>query len=140
MSEHNQNEVDVIIEGGSKSEQYIVGALISKALTEAGYNKTEHHDKPGHVVDPMVQLAMYPTLLSAIRQNRPDFLNTPVIVSAYHAPVVPRERRAYDRVQVKALEAALTQNNDEDEDTGTWNTMARGERRERDRSEDLIDA
>jgi hypothetical protein len=139
MLEHIQNEVDVIIEGGSKSEQYIVGALISKALTEAGYNKTEHHDKPGHKVDPMVQLAMYPTLLAAIRQDRPDFFNTPVIISAYHAPVVPRERRAYDRVQVKALEAALTHNDDEDETAPGWSALSGMDRRSTERTEELAE-
>lgn len=124
MLQQNQNGVDVIIEGGSKAEQYIVGAVISKALTEAGYNKTEHHDKPGHMVPPPVQTAMYPSLLSLLRQNRPDFLNTPVIVSAYHAPPVPRERRAYDRVHVKALETALSHREDDAALAVNWGHMS----------------
>jgi hypothetical protein len=130
MSHHSQNEVDVIIEGGSKSEQYIMGALISKALADAGYKKTEHHDKPNHVVDPLIHAVMYPSLLAIVRQNRPDFLNTPVIVSAYHAPEIPRERRAYDRVHVKALETALSQpDDDEDANPRGW-TDRRKEARE----------
>lgn len=132
MSEHIQNEVDVIIEGGSKSEQYIMGALISKALSDAGYTKTEHHDKPNHVVDPITHAVMYPSLLAIVRQNRPDFLNTPVIVSAYHAPEIPRERRAYDRVKVMALEKALEQRA-EQEEPRAWVERRREE-------EDLVDA
>jgi len=132
MSEHSQNEVDVIIEGGSKSEQYIMGTIITQALTDAGYIKTEHHDKPHHAVKPETHAIMYPSLLAIVRQNRPDFLNTPVIVTAYHAPAIPRERRAYDRVQVKALEAALSQkDDDEDPDPRGW-TDRRKEVRELD--------
>lgn len=134
MSQHNQNGLDVIIEGGSKAEQYIVGALISKALNEAGYSNTEHHDTPGHVVDPVVQRAMYPSLLSVVKQNRPDFLNTPVIVSAYHAPIVPRERRAYDRVKVQALEKALSHRDEEDDNGTQWPGLVSEEK------EDLVDA
>jgi len=132
MSEQIQNEVDVIIEGGNKSEQYIMGAIVSKALLDAGYKKTEHHDKPNHVVDPTVHAVMYPSLLAVVRQNRPDFLNTPVIVSAYHAPEIPRERRAYDRVKVMALEKALEHREEQDEPRA-WVERRREE-------EDLVDA
>lgn len=124
MQHDSQDGLDVIIEGGSKAEQYILGAIVSKALTEAGYNKTEHHDKPGHAVPPTVQIAMYPSLLAHIRQDRPDFLNTPVIVSAYHAPAVPRERRAIDRVQARALETALSQRDAADTVEDAWNALS----------------
>jgi len=134
MSEHNQNGMDVIIEGGSQSEQYIVGAIISKALTEAGYKQAEHHDKPGHVVSPEVQTVMYPSLLKVVRQNRPDFLNTPVIVSAYHAPAVPRERRSQDRVMVRALETALSPRDESVELDDAWDNLSTLEK------EDLIGA
>jgi len=134
MSEHNQNGMDVIIEGGNQSEQYIVGAIISKALTEAGYKKTQHHDKPGHIVTPEVQTVMYPSLLNVVRQNRPDFLNTPVIVSAYHAPPVPRERRAHDRVMVRALETALSPRDEAVELDDAWGNLTTIEK------EDLIGA
>lgn len=103
-----EDGIEIVIEGGTKNEQYLVGVVVGKAMAQAGFTNAIHVLDSGAEVTPGVQLSMYPSLLEKIREGRPDFLNTPVIVSAYHAPSVPVERRARDRLNDAALELATS--------------------------------
>lgn len=122
--QHNNKGMEVVIEGGTKNEQYLVGAIVSKALTDKGFVQARHVVDQDHAIDPSAQGLLYPSLLGVIRESRPDFLNTPVIVSAYERPPVAKERRSRDRVMDQALSVATSYTETEKELNRAWNDLS----------------
>lgn len=104
----SNNGLNVKIEGGTPSEQRFVGAIVSGSLAKAGFQNTRHMVGANRSVDALAQAIMVPTMLDVIRQHSPDFLNTPVILSAYEPKPVKKERRSVDRVMERAMRAATS--------------------------------
>ena len=118
------NQIDVIVEANAGYDGHLVAMIATKALHDAGFQKTERvYLPPGEDVKKSLSNTddFVPSVLDVVREIDPALFAQTIVIAAHTPRPYPMERRLFDRALLRA--ETIAQAMSEEEPSAIWDHL-----------------